>query len=67
MTYPTIYVSKEQLRRAGIDLGKYPNAGPNPCVSGMKRLYWGRDAKCIRSGRYVYHVPDHIYFQFTCG
>lgn len=38
-----------------------PSAGPRPSVLGMKQLYWGMDALCVRSGQYVYNVtrrPD---------
>lgn len=35
-----------------------PNAGPNPSVWGMKKHYWGMNAKCVKSGQYVYDVSS---------
>jgi hypothetical protein len=34
----------------------FPSAGPYPNITGMKNLYWGKGAYCIRCGVYVYHV-----------
>ena len=64
----TIYITKAQEKELGIDLSHFPNAGPNPSVSGMKRMYWGKNALCIRQGQYVYNVssvPD-IYYRAEC-
>ena len=43
---------KDQTSR----LGGFPSAGPYPNITGMKKLYWGRDAYCVRCGVYVYCV-----------
>ena len=59
----TLYLSKKQADAMGIDLSIYPSAGPRPSVSGMKKLYWGKDAHCIQQGVYVYKVPKDIYEQ----
>lgn len=42
-------------------LGKYPSAGPYPNITGMKKLYWGEDAYCVRCGVYVYKVDKTFY------
>lgn len=55
----TLYVRVKDYDRLGLD--KFPNAGPNPNIGGMKRLYWGKDALCVRCGRYVYNVDQETY------
>lgn len=59
----TLYISEKQAKARGIDLSQFPSAGPRPSVSGMKKLYWGKDAHCIQQGVYVYKVPKDIYEQ----
>jgi len=36
-------------------------AGPHPNITGMKKLYWGTDAYCVRIGSYVYKVTKKLY------
>lgn len=55
----TKYMTKAEAERFCLD--EYPNAGPNPSISGMKNLYWGEDALCIKCGQYVYKVTQEIY------
>lgn len=43
-------------------LEKYPNAGPHPNITGMRRLYWGKDAFIIKCGVYAYNVPQEIFY-----
>lgn len=62
--HPVKYVTRQQLKLAGVTLDRFPSAGPRPNVTGMKAKYWGKDALCIRHGAYVYHVPAHIYDKF---
>jgi len=62
--YPIKYVTKDDLKRTMTYLGNYPNAGPNPNVTGMRNLYWGWDAPLLKHGRYVYKVPLSIYRRF---
>ena len=62
--HKTLNVTKEQAERLGIDLSIYGNAGPYPCISGMKAKYWGLDAFCVKCGAYVYKVPEEIYNKF---
>lgn len=57
----TIYASAKELKARGIDLSGCPSAGPNPSITGMKKLYWGIDALCIKSGSFVYKVPIEVY------
>lgn len=41
----------------GMVEGKYPNAGPYPCIAGMKKQYWdtcGRESITVMCGTYPY-------------
>lgn len=55
----TIYVKKEYYDR--LNLSSFGNAGPYPCISGMKEHYWGKDALCVKCGAYVYLVDERTY------
>lgn len=57
---PVIYVPVRY--RDYLQLETYPNAGPHPCISGMRRIY-GKNAYLIKSGAYLYSVPSEKYFQ----
>jgi len=57
----TIYASAKKLKARGIDLSGYPSAGPNPSITGMKKLYWGIDAYVVKSGSYIYKVSGDLY------
>lgn len=39
----------------------YPNAGPRCNITGMKNLYWGKDAYVVICGQYAYNVPYSVY------
>ena len=45
-------------------LQEYPNAGPYPNITGMRKLYWGADALVIRCGAYAYNVPYEVFVRF---
>ena len=30
------------------------SAGPYPCISGMRNLYWGKEALIVKAGAYIY-------------
>lgn len=55
----TIYVKKEYHDK--LNLSQFGNAGPHPCISGMKEKYWGKDALCVKCGAYVYKVDEETY------
>ena len=42
-------------------LSWYPNAGPNANITGMRNLYWGKNAYIIKCGAYIYNV-DYVLF-----
>lgn len=31
-------------------------AGPRPCISGMRKHYWGKDAHIVKCGQYAYVI-----------
>ena len=31
------------------------STGPNPNITGMRNLYWGRDALIVKCGAYIYY------------
>lgn len=48
-----------------LNLGRFPNAGPNPDVIGM-RMKWGgryswKDVPCVSDGTYLYKVDQETY------
>lgn len=48
-----IYLSsKERV----FGLSDCPNAGPNPNITGMRSLYWGKDALIVKQGQYAYKI-----------
>lgn len=60
----TLYIdqaNRARLKAQGIDLSDYPNAGPHPSITGMKKIFWGIDALCIKPGSFVYKVPIEVY------
>ncbi len=40
--------------------GLFPNAGPNPNITSMKRKYYGQDSVCVMCGNYLYKVGDDL-------
>ena len=57
----TLYVRKKDY---DTNLSKCPSAGPYPSITGMKKKYWGKNALCIKCGRYVYLVTEEIYNKY---
>lgn len=43
------------------NLSQYPNFSATGSIKGMKKLYYGRDALLVRSGAWIYKVPEEIY------
>lgn len=44
-----------------LDLYKFPSAGPYACITGMRNLYWGKNALIIKCGVYIYHVDEQTF------
>ena len=59
MNRPVKYAKQEDKRRLHLD--QYPNAGPRPNITGMRRIY-GPHAYLIKSGQYLYNVPASVYY-----
>lgn len=55
----TIHVTKEVGRLLHLD--RFPNAGPNPSVSGMKKRIYGVNATCVYCAGYLYHMDLPTY------
>lgn len=64
MIKPTKTVKKNQIQSKSIDLNIFPSAGPNASISGMKKLFWGKDAYVLKVGIYIYKVTEEIYNKF---
>ena len=54
----TIYVRKDKLKH---NLSVFPNFSASGSITGMKKLYYGKDACLIRSGSFIYKVPLEVY------
>lgn len=59
--YKTKRVSQKEAIALGLALASFPSAGPNPSISGMKKLFWGMGAKVIKCGQYAYSVDWQTY------
>lgn len=43
------------------NLSQYPNFHSSGSIKGMKNMYYGKDALLVRSGSYIYKVPQSVY------
>lgn len=59
MAFRVKKMSVKEGERIGID--KYPNFSRTGSIKGMKNLYYGKDAKLVKCGNWIYHVPDKVY------
>lgn len=48
------YLPVKEGERLNIDV--FPNFSVTGSVTGMKKLYYGKDALLVRCGSYIYHV-----------
>lgn len=55
-TYRTKTLSVADGERFSID--NFPNISASGSVMGMKNLYWGINALCVRCGGYIYNVTS---------
>jgi hypothetical protein len=58
--------TKQLNKDAKVDLSVFPNFHKTGSISGMKKLYYGKDALLVKSGSYIYNVtsqPDIYYNQ----
>lgn len=52
-------MNKEQKEKW--NLSQYPNFSATGSIAGMKKLYYGEDALLVRSGSWIYKVPQEVY------
>lgn len=52
----TVYMkaTKENVRM--LERSCQACAGPRPCISGMRKHFWGKDAYVVRCGAYAYLI-----------
>ena len=64
--YPVKIIGKNSGVLAKWDLSVYPSMFANGSVKGMKRMYWGKGALCVRYKGFIYNVSasPEIYFSF---
>lgn len=53
------YMCKSQADK--FNLSQYPNFHASGSVAGMKKLYYGENALLVRSGQWIYKVPENVY------
>ena len=41
-------------------LDEFPNAGPNPNITGMKKHVYGTDSYCVMCGNYLYNLGKDV-------
>ncbi|MDY4853810.1 MAG: hypothetical protein SO188_13535 [Prevotella sp.] len=49
-------VSEEKGRQ--LNLSRFPNFHKSGSITGMKKLYYGKDALLVRCGDYIYNVSS---------
>lgn len=57
---PVKRVTQREAQNFALYLDRFPNAGPRPNVTGMRRIY-GPHAYLIKCGQYLYNVPREVY------
>lgn len=58
MNNKVIYVKKGLLLH---DLSISPNFHKSGSIKGMRKKYYGKDARLIQSGNYIYKVTEEVY------
>ena len=61
------YISKRESKNRMVALGNFPSFHASGSVSGMKKLYYGKNALLVRCGAYIYNVSSapHIYYNLA--
>ena len=57
----TLRAKKSEYER--LKLYNFPSSGKNPCISGMKEKFYGKDSYCILCDGYLYHVDRDTYYR----
>ena len=45
------------------ELKSCPNIGPRGNVTGMRKLYWGKEAYIVRQGNFIYKVSQDLFLK----
>ncbi len=53
------YMRREEKEH--YNLSQYPSFSATGSIAGMKAKYYGKDAFLVRSGPWIYHVPEEVY------
>lgn len=61
----TSTINKRDAQR--IDISRFPNFHRTGSISGMKKLYYGRNALLVRCGSWIYNVSSEpeIYYNIA--
>ena len=58
----TLYLSKKLVGpKLELMLDQCPSAGPYANLTGMRKLYWGKNALVVKVGAYIYHVGPTLF------
>ena len=49
-------LSKEEDKR--VNISRFPNFHKSGSITGMKKLYYGKDALLVRCGNWIYNVSS---------
>ena len=44
-----------------LNISQYPNFHKSGSITGMKNLYYGKNALLVRCDEWIYNVPQEIY------
>ena len=50
-----------------IDISRFPNFHITGSITGMKKLYYGKNALLVRCGSWIYNVSSEPEVYGTCG
>lgn len=45
------------------ELESCPSAGPRGNITGMRKLYWGKEAYIVKQGNYIYKVSQNLFLK----
>ena len=45
------------------ELKSCPSTGPRGNVTGMRKLYWGKEAYIVRQGNFIYKVSQDLFLK----
>lgn len=59
----TLYLHKKLVGpKLELMLAECPSAGPYANLTGMRKLYWGKNALVVKVGAYIYRVPPVLFY-----